>query len=192
MVQMAAIMDLGIKANFNYPNDLAIDSNNNIYISDSSNGSIRKIDSNRNVSNFGKYSNGQDAFFQWPRGITVDQDNVYFAEFDGHRIIKIDTNELVETYAGNGNEGFIDGSSNSSEFAFPTDVAFDSKGNLYVADHGNNAIRKISASGNVVTINTIFENNIQPFGLTFDSEDNLYVTHRYEGHRILKFLKKDN
>lgn len=93
------------------------------------------------------------AAFSDPFGIAVaDDGTVYIADGDeSNRIRKIASDGIVTTFAGSG-EGFADGVGNASSFNTPSGLAIDSSGNLYVADTGNNRIRKITAEGAVTTI----------------------------------------
>ncbi|WP_161991994.1 IPT/TIG domain-containing protein [Flagellimonas algicola] len=102
----------------------------------------------------------------------------------------------VETFAGTpGEEGFLDGSGTVAQFNRPYDLVMDSKGNLFVADFGNNAIRKITPSGQVTTFagdsgGRQGEGNGQfyrPHGLAIDSDDNIYVADS-RNHRIVKIV----
>jgi sugar lactone lactonase YvrE len=88
-----------------------------------------------------------------PFGVAIDsRGNVYVADGgDGNRIRKIGTDGVVSTLAG-GREGFADGVGSAAAFNTPSALAIDRRGNLYVADTGNHAIRKIAPDGSVTTI----------------------------------------
>jgi sugar lactone lactonase YvrE len=93
-----------------------------------------------------------------PAGIDHDASgNAYFASIGSHRIGRIDayTNTLTR-YAGTGASGFAGdgGIATAAQFATPTDVTIDAVGNIYIADRGNNRIRKIDATGIVSTLAT--------------------------------------
>jgi sugar lactone lactonase YvrE len=91
--------------------------------------------------------------FSDPFGVAVDvHGNVYVADGgDSNRIRRIGPDGVVSTFAG-GKEGFVDGAANAAAFHTPSALALDRKGNLYVADTGNHAIRKISPDGSVTTL----------------------------------------
>ncbi|VDA99012.1 FIG01132568: hypothetical protein, partial [Olavius algarvensis spirochete endosymbiont] len=77
--------------------------------------------------------------------------NVYVVDHGNHRIRKITPEGVVSTLAGTGTRGHADGIGTEAQFDYPTGVAVDSEGNVYVADHGNHRIRKITPAG-VVSI----------------------------------------
>ena len=86
---------------------------------------------------------GTAARFDHPSGVAVDSSgNVYVADFKNHRIRKITSEGVVTTLAGSGTEGYHDATGTTAQFTYPTNVAVDSSGNLYVADSGNDRIRK--------------------------------------------------
>ncbi|MBV8729572.1 MAG: hypothetical protein JO336_07165, partial [Acidobacteriia bacterium] len=90
-----------------------------------------------------------------PEAIAFDSaGNYYLADAGNSRIRKIDTKSIIHTFAGSGAIGFGgDGSpAVAAVFNFPTGIAIDSQGNMYIADSGNARIRKISSSGTVSTI----------------------------------------
>lgn len=145
-------------AEFYNPAGLAVDAQGNIYISDTFNNRIRKITPAGIVSTVA--GNGMagyvdtdaaDAEFYAPQGLTLDaQGNIFVADFGNNVIRKISTAGVVSTYAGNGFAGFVDGAAiNVAAFNGPSGLAFDAKGNLFVADQNNNMIRKITPTGGV-------------------------------------------
>jgi len=138
------------------------------------------------------HNNGsaKSALFSSPYGLAFDtKGNLYIADLFNHVIRKIDTNGIVSTFAGTPTkQGYKDGPAKNALFSSPYGLAFDTKGNLYVADSGNNSIRKIDTSGTVSTFagtptkqgykdgpakNALFGS---PYGLAFDTKGNLYVS----------------
>ena len=120
---------------------------------------------------------GTSAFFNNPTGITVDSSgNIYIADTSNDVIRKINTSGLVTTIAGfAGIVGSADGVGLSARFNSPRGIVIDNSGNLYVADTGNNAIRKISLSGDVTTL-VNSASGISPNSITIAPNGNLYVT----------------
>eukprot|EP00959_Pyramimonas_sp_CCMP1952_P144047 3015586-Pyramimonas_sp.AAC.1 len=96
---------------------------------------------------------GNAAKFAGPQGVAVDGDgNVIVAEFYNNRIRKISPQGLVSTLAGTGERGHRDGVGNAAKFKNPSGVAVDWEGNIFVAEYGNDRIRKISSQGVVSTL----------------------------------------
>ena len=131
--------------------------------------------------------NGTDMNFITPFGIALDgRGNVYVASHYGNAIRKIDASGNVTTLAGNGTAGFANGVGTNASFYAPVGVAVDGSGNVYVADAGNNAIRKIDTNGLVTTVagngTAGFANGVganasffAPSGVGVDGFGNLYV-----------------
>jgi len=179
------------------------DSNNNVYFSDSGNNRIRKITVATGIittiagTGTAGY-NGDNilattAQINGPRGLTFDTaGNLYFADSPNHRVRKIDTSGIITTIAGTGTAGFYGdtGAATSAQVSNPSDVKLDNQGNIYIADTGNNRIRKINVSNGI--INTVVgdgtatvRDNVsalstglnQPYCLAFDpSNSNLYIS----------------
>ena len=156
---------------FNYPRGICIDNDGNIYVGDSWNHRIRKIDTAGMVTTYagggtsigvqspGDYvdANGEDARFWTPTEVKIDGDgNLFVVDPFNHRIRKIDTDRNVTTVAGSGdigpdNGGFANGAADEAIFDTPTTLFIDGAGNIYVGDGFNNQVRKIDAEGNVST-----------------------------------------
>lgn len=76
----------------------------------------------------------------------------YFSESEGHSIWKIDIHHQLTCLAGGGKAGYRDGTGTEARFNDPSEIDLDAAGNLYVADTGNDAIRKITPEGVVTTV----------------------------------------
>ncbi|HEX7829870.1 MAG TPA: NHL repeat-containing protein [Thermoanaerobaculia bacterium] len=151
----------GTNARFNGPKGLAIDKNGNLYVADTSNHAIRKITPQGLVTTlagkageFGSTNgSGSQARFYLPWSVAVDpQGNVYVADSYNHNIRIIEPAGVVTTFAGGGIAGYYDGVGTNADFRYPIGIAIDGARNLYVADWGNEVIRKITQAGAVSTI----------------------------------------
>ena len=152
----------GSAAQFSYPHGVAVDGSGNVYVTDSGNHTIRKITPAGVVTTlagspggFGSADGtGSAARFANPYGVAVDASgNVYVANSSNSTIRKITPAGVVTTLAGSaGNVGSADGTGSAARFQFPTCVAVDGSGNVYVADSGNNTLRKITPAGVVTTL----------------------------------------
>ena len=146
------------EAKLNGPVDLAFDSSNNMFIVDRDNTKIRKVvdnGTNRIVTDFAGNGNYGDkdgdalnAEFGGLRNIVVDSNNnIYLTTYDRIRKISAD-GSTVSTIAGEWHD-FADGYGTNAKFRNPHGLAIDENDNIYVADQGNNRIRKMSDLGNV-------------------------------------------
>jgi streptogramin lyase len=180
-------------ARFTSPRDLSLDVFGNVYVADTGNSRIRKIDSSGNVTTLAGsmwgYTDGQGtaAEFATPEGISVDvSGNVYVADTGNNRIRIINSSANVTTIAGSGAIGSADGQGMVASFNEPYSVAVDSSGNIYVADTGNHRIRRIDPLSNVTTLagsgvsgstdghGTAATFN-RPHGVSVDISGNVYV-----------------
>ena len=153
----------GTAAFFNFPTGSAFDLKNNlVYIADTTNNTIRKITSAGAVTTLAGLAGtagssdgtGSGALFSQPCGLAVDSSgNIYVADKANSTIRKITPAGAVSTFAGlAGIAGLKDGTGSDAWFNQPEDVTVDAVGNVYVADTGNAAIRKITPSGAVTTL----------------------------------------
>lgn len=200
----------GTAASFNAPTGVATDASGNIYVADASNSSIRKITPGGVVTTLAGngvlgYQDGPGATAQFysPSGLAVDAaGNVYVADRGNHLIRKITASGVVSTLAGSGSVNYNDGTGAAASFNTPTAVALDASGaNLYVADLGNNLIRKVTtATGAVSTIagsrTQGFKNGIsteanfnKPSGIALDAAGNIYVAEA--GSNVIRKITSD-
>jgi serine/threonine-protein kinase len=150
---------IGTEASFSYARGVAADDSGNVYVADSENNVIRKISPTGLVTTLAGSGTGldvvngigTDANFNNPYGVAVDSlGNVYVADAGNNLIRKITSGGFVTTLAGSGVQGFSNGDGENASFNFPSGVAVDDSGNVYVADLGNNLIRKITISNSSI------------------------------------------
>lgn len=186
-------------AQLNTPLGVAVDAAGNTYIADTANNVVRRVDSKGVISNFagtgtagssGDGSAAASAQLSGPQGLAVDTaGNLYIADTQNHRVRKV-TGGTMSTVAGSGTAGFAgDGAAaGSAQLNLPFGVAVDSAGNLYIAEFGNNRVRKVTAGG---TINTLAGNGVfgysgdggqatgamlnGPQGIAVDASGNVYI-----------------
>jgi sugar lactone lactonase YvrE len=168
------------------------DTSGNVYVADTGHHRIAKVTSTGSVTIFAGSTSGASgsangtgtaASFKSPRGLARDTaGNLYVADTGNNLIRKITTAGVVTTFAGGTLSGYVDATGTSARFNSPHGVAVDSSGNLYVADTGNNRIRKITSAGVVTTRATI----TAPVGIAVDSGGNLYVANSPAGYSIQK------
>jgi len=138
-----------------------------------------------------------------PTSLTLDgAGNIYIADSAHNRIRKVTAStDIITTIAGNGNPTYTgdNGLSGNATLDTPSGVALDGAGNLYIADTGNNVVRKITASTGIIatvagngTIGNTGDGSAatsaelnQPQGVTVDASGNLYIADT-SNHRIRK------
>ena len=147
------------------PSGVALDQAGNLYIAELLSRRIRKVDRNGIITTFagtGGLGVGGDggaatsASFQDPTAVAVDSSgNVYVSESSGQRIRKIEAaTGIIRTVAGNGTVGFSGdgGPATSAQLNGPLGITVDAAGNLYIADRGNNRVRRVTSAGVMGTI----------------------------------------
>ena len=204
-------------ARLDAPEGVALDSAGSLYIADSTNNSIRKVSPGGTISTYagsgppppccsgGGFSGdggpATAAQLNAPVGVALDPaGNLYIADRDNQRIRRVTPGGTTSTYAGSGSLGFSGdgGPATAARLNKPSGVAVDPAGNLYIADRGNQRIRKVSADGTISTYAgtgtvgfagdggpaTAAQLN-EPVGVALDPAGNLYIAER-ENHRIRK------
>lgn len=152
----------GTAARFDQPFGIAADANGNVYVSDATANTIRKISSAGVVSTLAGLGGtagsadgaGTSARFTVPYAVAVDTaGTVFVVDHGNHTIRKVTADGVVTTMAGTaGSAGSTDGSGAAARFRYPSGVAVDRAGNVFVADTDNHLIRQITPSGEVTTV----------------------------------------
>jgi uncharacterized protein (TIGR03437 family) len=171
-------------AQLDSPYGLAFDGTGNLYIADLGNARVRKIALDGTIATVagggslppGGMNEGGSATtitLNEPRNVAIDgHGTLYFSDFGGQRVFRVDSNGSLTTMAGTGVQGFSGdgGLAALAQVAFPTGLAFDRQGALYIADSQNHLIRKI-AGGMISSI----ARAATPTGMTVDTFGTLWV-----------------
>ena len=197
-------------AQLNLPLGVVTDSAGNLFIADAVNNRVRKVDTAGVITTFagtgvagfsGDTGQATAAQLSSPVGVAVDgAGNVYIADLNNNRIRKVDTAGVITTFAGTGTAGFTGdtGQATAARINTAYGVAVDSAGNVYIADTGNNRVRKVDTAGVIDTIAgtgvagfsgdtgqaTAAQLNI-PTGVAADGAGNVYIAD-YLNQRIRK------
>ena len=223
-----------VSAQINMPGGISVDASMNLLVSDSGNQRIRQVTaSTSNIATIAGGGNGGDgqsaaaATLALPWDTAEDaQGNLYIADSGNNRIRMISSplgsNPIITTFAGNGNAGYAGdgGLATSATLNSPTSVAFDSFGDLYIADSNNLVIRCVAAvAGGCFTpglavgqITTVFGNGLPcvpatglcgdggpallanltfPLMVALDASNNVYVSD-YQGYKVRKWNTTKN
>jgi trimeric autotransporter adhesin len=192
------------------PRCVAVDGSGNVYIADAYNNRIRKVDPSGVISTFagngtagysGDGGAATAAELSYPRGVAVDgSGNVYIADQNNNRVRKVAPSGFISTFAGNGTAGYSGdgGAATAAKLYYPTGVAVDGSGNVYIADYFNHRIRKVDPSGVISTIagnsNVGYSGDggaataaklYYPLGVAVDGSGNVYIADE-DNHRIRK------
>lgn len=150
-------------ANLYNPWGIAIDSQNNLFITDFNNHRIRKVDTNGVISTVaggaasgfsGDGGPATSALLNLPRSVAFDvQGNLFIADTDNFRVRKVATNGTISTVAGNGATSLSGNGLVATNAALyrPEGMAVDAQGNLYIAEHYGNRVRKVDTNGIITT-----------------------------------------
>jgi uncharacterized protein (TIGR03437 family) len=186
------------------PDGLTLDPAGNLYIWESQLGRIRKVSSSGIITtvagiggSFGSSGDGGPATSALLAGGTIhaglafdNAGNLYISDTNNHKIRKVNSTGIITTLAGTGTAGFSgdNGPAAKATLNYPTGIAVDAAGNLYIADNSNSRIRKVTTSGIITTVagngNVVFAGDggpatsaavPTPTGVTVDGAGNLYI-----------------
>jgi sugar lactone lactonase YvrE len=183
-------------AGFNSPEGLTFDAIGNLYIADTDNDCIRKVDAKTGIITTiagGGTSGLRDgapaklAKLNNPTAVAVDKaGNIFIADWGNNRIRKVSADSgIISTIAGNGTAG-NGGDQGPASAAFlnsPFGITLDGAGNLYIADAGNNCVRKITSGTGIIT--TLVSKLNTPTCVALGDSGNLYIADQ-GNNRILK------
>lgn len=153
-------------ARLNGPRGLSVDRAGNLLIADTANHTIRRVAANGVITTLagntfngfrGDGSPATTAMLDLPTAVLAspNSDEFFIADSKNHRVRRVSNTGIITTYAGSVMGSGFSGDGNTAVFAqlsFPTALAFDSAGRLYIADAGNNRIRRIDLAGNITSL----------------------------------------
>src|SRR5579883_438001 len=152
------------QATLSFPRGVAVDGQGNLYISQQTGARVRKVSTDGIITTVagngragfsGDGGPGTSAQLYSPSGIALDgAGNLYIADFSNRRIRKLATDGTITTVAGNGKAIYTGdgGPATAAQFGGSVTAAADAEGNLYVADQGDNVVRKVSPAGIITTV----------------------------------------
>jgi len=153
-----------MQAQLDFPLGVAVGADGSLYIADSSNDRIRRVSPEgmiTTVAGGGPYRHVGDggpatqAYLPYPQGIAIGSDSgLYIADYFNHRVRRVGQDGIITTVAGNGTSGYSGdgGPATQIQLDHPTDVAVGPDGSVYIADAGNDAIRRVGPNGMITTV----------------------------------------
>ena len=168
------------------PSGVAVDAFGNLFIADTYNNVIRKVDTNGIITTVAGRGLSNVNLFN-PSGVAVDTfGNLFIADSGNSVIRKLDRNGIITTVAGNGIMDYSGncGPSTSASLSNPFGIAVDAFGNLFIADTGNNVIRKVDPNGTITTMDLNYYGEgtnalLKPSGEAVDAFGNLFIADTY-------------
>jgi sugar lactone lactonase YvrE len=182
---------VGATARFNTPSGLVVDAGGIVYIADTANHAIRRVDPTGRVTTVAgngvagwQDGPGGTARFNGPIGIALDaRGRLLVSDTYNDRVRVISPTGEVTTLAGEGVPGLVDGPALAARFDTPTGLAVAADGAIFVADTGNELVRRLAPDGLVSTVQAIdvsgsVEGVVRPIGVAVSPAGLLYVTDR--------------
>jgi sugar lactone lactonase YvrE len=187
------------RAKLNRPIGLAVDGAGGLYIGDARNHRVRRVNGPGRIATFagtgvlgfsGEGGAARSANLSFPWELAFDAGNLYIADSGNHRVRRVDPSGTITTVAGTGVRGYSGdgGAATAARLKRPGAVAVDGSGRLYIADFGNNRVRRVDAAGKITTV---AGNGVRgfsgdgglarrakldsPSGLALDGSGNLYI-----------------
>jgi PKD repeat protein len=187
---------------------IAVDAAGNVYVADQGNHRVRKVTADGVITTVagtgergfsGDDGQATSARLNDPNGVAVDAaGNIYIADMGNMRVRRVSAAGVITTVAGTGFIGSSGdgGPATSATLAFPSGVAVDAAGNVYIADQLNDRVRKVTATGVIATIAGTGDAGFagdggqatsaqlrNPFGVAVDVVGNVYIADR-DNHRV--------
>jgi DNA-binding CsgD family transcriptional regulator len=190
-----------VGATLHQPRGVTLDSAGNVYIADSGNNVIREVrrdgtiatvagNGQRGYSGDGGDPRSAELFAPVVVAISRDE-SLFIADTNNHRVRRIDHGGNIVTFAGSGRAAYggDGGPATASDLNLPTGLAFDSSGNVYIADSGNNRVRKVSPDGTITTVAGDGTSAVlaRPSAVAVSPSGVLFITDT-ENHRVVKLL----
>ncbi len=193
-----------LSAQFTNPLRVTVDAAGNLFITDYTNQSVRRVDATTQIvttiagnGSFGFSGDGGSASGSQladPHDVVIDAaGNIYIADTLNSRVRMVNTAGIISTFAGNGVRAYDGdgGPATSAALTFPAGLALDKAGNLYIADYGSASVRRVDKNGNISTVAgsgiTVFGQAVgdgalatsaylgMPFAVSVDSAGNIYI-----------------
>jgi hypothetical protein len=189
-----------------YPQGICTDTLGNVYFGDCGNYRVRKINvsdgsistvaGNGIMGNSGSGGLATNAELNYPTGLVIKGDDFYISDIGNNIISKITLpNGIISTIAGNGTAGYSGdgGPAIQAEFNWPSEIAIDTHGDIFITDALNNCLRKVETATNIISTicgngSTGYSGNggpasnailDQPYGIFIDKKNNIYFSDDY-------------